>query len=137
MNIFELLQTLRSSLEPNDTDQFNNTWVSSNTKFEELHLNAKVEELISKKQENCILQIFMVYRNMIARLVMFIEASRNRHCSLFLRSAKALMQDFVSMDQIKYRRMWDVYIADMTKLQTEDPEVWDSFMQWNFSCQKK
>ena len=32
--------------------------------------------------------------------------------------------------------MWAVYIADMTKLQTEDPEVSDSFMQQNFSCQK-
>ena len=39
VNIFELLQTLRLSLESNDTDQFKNTWVSLNTKFEELHLD--------------------------------------------------------------------------------------------------
>ena len=67
---------------------------------------------------------------------MFIEASRNRDWSLHLRSAKALMKDFVSMHRIKYRRMWAVYIADMTKLQTEDLEVWDCFVQGNFSCQK-
>ena len=93
-----------------------------------------MEELIAKKQENCILQA--LYQNMLARLVMFIEASRNRDWSLYLRSAKALIQDFSSMDWIKYSRMWVVYIADMTKLQTEDPEVWDSFVQGNFSCQK-
>ena len=60
VDIFELLQILRLSLESNDTDQFKNTWVSLNTKFEELHLDAKVEKLIAKKQANCILQIFMV-----------------------------------------------------------------------------
>ena len=46
------------------------------------------------------------------------------------------MQDFVSMNRMKYRRIWAVYIADMTKLQTEVPEVWDSFIQGNFCCKK-
>ena len=55
VNIFELLQTLRSSLESNDTDHFKNIWVPLITKFEELHLVAKMEELIAKKQENRIL----------------------------------------------------------------------------------
>ena len=40
------------------------------------------------------------------------------------------------MDQIKYGRIRAVYITDMVKLQTDDPEVWESFMQGNFSCQK-
>ena len=78
----------------------------------------------------------MVYKNMVHRLFMFIEASRNRDWLLHLHSAKELMQDFISMDRIKYRRMWAVYIADMIKLETDEPDVWESFMQGNFSCQK-
>ena len=37
---------------------------------------------------------------------------------------------------MKYRRMWAVYITDMIKLETDEPDVWESFMQGNFSCQK-
>ena len=40
------------------------------------------------------------------------------------------------MDRIKYRRMWAVYIADMIKLETDEPNVWELFMQDYFNCQK-
>ena len=67
---------------------------------------------------------------------MFIEASRNLDWLLHFYSAKELMQDFISMACIRYRRMWAVYIADMIKLETDEPDVWESFMKGNFSCQK-
>ena len=67
---------------------------------------------------------------------MFIEALRNCDWLLHFYSAKELMQDFISMDCIKYRQMWAVYIADMIKLKTDEPDVCESFMQGNFSCQK-
>ena len=67
---------------------------------------------------------------------MFIEASSNRDWLLHLYSAEELMQDFIRMDRIKYRRMWAVYIADMINFETDEPDVWESFMQGNFSCQK-
>ena len=44
------------------------------------------------------------------------------------------MADLVSKDRIKYLRMWAVYIADMVNLESEDPEVWNSIMEGNFSC---
>ena len=44
-----------------------------------------------------------------------------------------LLQDFVSMDRIKYRRMWAVYIAICIIYEEEHPDVWDG----QFSVQKK
>ena len=46
------------------------------------------------------------------------------------------MKDLVSMDRIKYRRMWAAYIADMRRLEEDDPEVWRLFMSGEFSVQK-
>ena len=50
------------------------------------------------------------------------------------------MKDFASLDRIKYRRWWAIYIADMRHLQIsndpEDKKVWDAFMDGDFSCQK-
>ena len=49
------------------------------------------------------------------------------------------MKDFASLDRIKYRRWWAVYIADMRHLQSsndpEDKKVCDAFMAGDFSCQ--
>ena len=101
-----------------------------------LNIDAKILELIASKKNNGIMQVLMVYKNMVHRLFMFIEASRNRDWLHHLHAAKELMQDFLSMDRIKYRRMWAVYIADMIKLETDEPDVWETFMQGNFSCQK-
>ena len=76
------------------------------------------------------------YMNMVERLFDFIEASRTRNWFLHLSAARDLMQDFVRMDRIKYRRVWAVYITDMVKLEMDDPDIWNSFMEENFSCQK-
>lgn len=40
------------------------------------------------------------------------------------------------MNRIKYRRMWAVYLADMVQLEKDEPDIWKSFMEGNFSCQK-
>ena len=48
-----------------------------------------------------------------------------------------MLNDFVSMDRIKYRRMWAVYIADMHNLEEEQPDIWDMFMYGQFSVQEK
>ena len=46
------------------------------------------------------------------------------------------MQDFISMDRCNYRKGWMAYIADMKHLEISDPEIWDYFMDGNFSVQK-
>ena len=82
----------------------------------------------------------MGFVRMVIRLFTFIEASRPRNWLLHLSAAESLMQDFTSIDRIKYRRWWAVYIADMRHLQTstniEDRKIWDAFMAGDFSCQK-
>ena len=96
----------------------------------------KLDEFFKWTENNNLLEVYISYVNTVDRLFTFIEASRTRNWLLHLSAAKDIMADFVSMNRIKYRRMWAVYIADMVKLESEDPEVWSSFMEGNFSCQK-
>ena len=77
-----------------------------------------------------------VYCNMVKRLLEFIEASRTRNWLQHLFSAEGLMQDFISMDRCKYRKCWMVYIVDMKNLEYANPEIWQYFLQGNFSVQK-
>ena len=74
--------------------------------------------------------------NMVDRFFTFQEATRTRDWLLHLSAGQDLMQDMVSMNRIKYRRMWAVYLADMVQLEKDDPDIWKSFMEGNFSCQK-
>ena len=46
------------------------------------------------------------------------------------------MKDSGSVDRIKYRRMWAVYITDMKQLQYDHPEIWKHFCDGHFSIQK-
>ena len=39
------------------------------------------------------------------------------------------------MDRIKYRRMLPVYLADMKRIENEDPAMWKFFCDGNFSVQ--
>ena len=40
------------------------------------------------------------------------------------------------MDRIKYRKAWLAYFTDMKSLEVENPEIWNNFMEGNFSVQK-
>ena len=46
------------------------------------------------------------------------------------------MKDFTAMDRIKYRKAWLGYMTDMKSLEVENPEIWNYFMEGNFSVQK-
>ena len=46
------------------------------------------------------------------------------------------MQDFPNMIQMKYHRMWPVYIAGIYNLEHRDADVWAIFMAVDFSYQK-
>ena len=73
---------------------------------------------------------------MVQRLFTFIEASRTRHWLQHLSSAEDLMKGFIAIDLIKFRKAWLVYIADMRSLDDENSEIWNKFMEGNFSVQK-
>ena len=55
---------------------------------------------------------------MMKRFLTFIEVSQSRDCFLHLSAAEDLMQDFISMNRMKYRRMFAAYIADKRHLKT-------------------
>ena len=101
----------------------------------------KVNELLVKFDEKCAeskqYQFLKIYQKMVVeRLFTFIEASRTRKWKLHLPAAEDLMKDFCSMDHIKHRRMWAVYITDMKQLQYDHPEIWKHFYDGYFSIQK-
>ena len=81
-------------------------------------------------------RFMMVYTRMVKRLLTFIEASRSRDWLLHLSAAGYLIQDFTSMNRIKYRRMFAAYIAHMRYLQTSEPDIWKHFVSDEFCIQK-
>ena len=46
------------------------------------------------------------------------------------------MHDLIAMDRCKYRQGMMTYIADGKHLQISDPDVWNYFLDGNFSVQK-
>ena len=73
---------------------------------------------------------------MVQRLFIFFEASHTRNWLRHLSSAQDLMTDFIAMGRIKYRKAWLIYIAGMKSLEVENPEMWNYFMETNFTVEK-
>ena len=93
-----------------------------------IEFSQMLSQFDTNKQSNLTYRFMMVYIRMVKRLLTFIEASRSRDWLLHLSAAEDLMQDFISMNRIKYRRMFAAYIADMRYLQTSDPDM--EYMIW-------
>ena len=73
---------------------------------------------------------------MVERLLLFRHAVRSQDWLLHLKSTEDIIGDVISMDRIKYRRMLPVYLADMKHLESEEPTIWNSFLQGNFAVKK-
>ena len=135
-DILNLIKKSHISIASDDREEFRIAWNNFLVEIESLELDAKLQFVLEKKKSNKLLQFLIGLVHMIDRLFSFIEASRTRDWLKYLSAAEALIQDFCSMNRIKYRRMWTVYIADMRSLQTSSPEVWEAFMDGDFSIQK-
>ena len=129
-------ETANRALEKNDHVKFQRAFL----KFEESLTSIKFETLVEngckKRKNHEVLQFLPVYVRMMKRLLNFIQASRSRDWVFDVKSAEEMMLDFSSMNQMKYHRMWPIYIADMYNLQHQAPDVWAVFMRGDFSCQK-
>ena len=101
-----------------------------------MDLKQKWDSFRESKVNNLQFHFFTIYTNMVKRLLEFIQASRTRNWPQHLSAGEALMKDFISMDRIKYRKGWLVYIADMKNLEENNKEVWEYFMKGYFSVQK-
>ena len=106
-------------------------------KFEESLTSMKFETLVKngrkKRKNHEVLQFLLVYIRMVKRLLNFIQASRSPNWLVYLKSAKEMMLNFSSMNRMKHRIMWPVYIAGMYDLQHWAPDVWAIFMRGDFS----
>ena len=74
---------------------------------------------------------------MVERLLTFIYAKFNRNWIIHLKSGKDLCKDLCLMEQIKFLRLWIVYLANTISLEQEEPLIWEEFMGGSFWVQKK
>ena len=132
-NILNLIKKSHISIASDDREEFRISWNNFLVAIESLELDTKLHFVLEKKKSNKLLQFLMGLVHMVDGLFSFIEASRTRDWLKHLSAAEALIQDFCSMNRIKYRRMWTVYIADMRSLETSSLEVWEAFMDGDFS----
>ena len=76
------------------------------------------------------------YMRFVGWIWMFIRASREANWQLHLESLRALCKYLFVYDRQKYARMVPLYLAQMQKLEIEDPYIYDEFMAGNFSVNK-
>ena len=76
------------------------------------------------------------YMRFVGWIWMFIRASREANWQLHLESLRALCKYLFVYDRQKYARMVPLYLAQMQKLEIEDPDIYDEFMAGNFSVNK-
>ena len=121
-DLFTLTKMARKNIE-DDNFNLGNTIERLMLELSKIDFLQKYSQFDVDKQSNFTYRFLMVYIRMVQRLFTFIEASRARDWLLHLSAAEDLIQDFTSMNRIKYRRMFAAYIADMTYLQTSDPDM--------------
>ena len=111
-NLFTITEISRKDILDN-TSNLEDDINSLITELSKIEFSQKLSQFDASKQSNSIYRFMMVYIRMVKRLLTFIEASRSRDWLLHLSAAEDLMQDFTSMNRIKYRGMFAAYIADM------------------------
>ena len=135
-DVVNTISNARSAVNLSDHSKYLSAFVDFTKILEDLQFRHKWEQFQQSKSKNLQFVFITVYTRMVKRLLEFIEASQTRNWLQHLSSAEALMQGFIAMDHCKYRKGWMTYIADMKHLQTSDPDVWQYFMDGNFSVQK-
>ena len=112
----------------------------------EMKFNSFLEEINQENVFECI-QMFdkqlegqaKFYRNfmfMYEALLLFIRASRQRDWILHLNALHQMIPYFFAHDQLNYARLSPVYLSEMAVVQESEPEIWNLFMEGNFSVQK-
>ena len=101
-----------------------------------VNFKEKWDAFRQSKASNLQFEFFTIYTNMVRRLLEFIQASRARNWMQHLSAGEALMKDIISMDRIKYKKGFLVYLADMKNLQNSNEDIFKYFMEGNFSVQK-
>ena len=76
------------------------------------------------------------YMKFVACFLMFVRATREGGWNLHLESLKALTKYFFAHDRLNYARLVPLYLAQMQKIEVDDPDIYEEFMQGNFCVNK-
>ena len=76
------------------------------------------------------------YMQMVLTIFTFIRATRDGDWQLHLSSLDELCKYFFAHDKQKYARLIPLYLAEMSALETTDPDIHKEFMDGNFTVHK-
>ena len=83
----------------------------------------ETENGCKKRTNNSVLEFLLACIKMVKRLLNFIKLSWSCNWLLHFKSIEEMMLGFSSMNRMKYRRMWPVYITDMYDFQHRAPDL--------------
>ena len=89
----------------------------------------------AQRFNNAMFKSLMNYIHRVDTILCFVAASRNADLVLHLEAGEALSKMFFDMDQIKYKRLWPRYIADMYDLRTDHPM--QGTESWKYLCHQE
>ena len=76
------------------------------------------------------------YMHRVEVVLFFVAASRNADMTLRLAAGEQLSKLFLSMNRIKYKRLWPRYISYMHDLRTTYPDTWNELVGGSLSVSK-
>ena len=107
------------------------------TAMETDHLKERLEEFDKEmKSRNLLFKFTRDYMKFVACILMFLRATREGDWKLHLESLKALTKYFFAHDCLDYARLVPLYLAQMEKIEDDDPDIYNEFMQGNFCVNK-
>lgn len=101
------------------------------------NLKARLENFDKgMESQNPLFKFVRDYMKFVGCIMMFVRATREGNWKLHLESLKSLTKYFFAHDRLNYARLVPLYIAQMQKLEVEDPDVYHEFTQGNFCVNK-
>ena len=76
------------------------------------------------------------YMRFVSWIFLSIRATREGNWYLHIESLKGLCKYLFAHDRLNYARMVPLYLAQMDKLKTSDPDIHQEFLEGNFCVQK-
>ena len=99
-----------------------------------LEAMAKFDE--ERKATSPIFKFVRHYMQMVLVIYSFIRSTRDGLWKLHLSSLNELCKYFFAHDKQKYVRLVPLYLAEMTALETTDPDIYQEFIDGNFTVNK-
>ena len=100
---------------------------------ESLNLSKQLTDFDAKHSTNPMYQWARLYMKQVMTLLQFQRATRQGDWFLHLSSLEKLCTYFFAYNRLDYAQNIPEYVARMYQLQTTDPEIWQDFLQQEFT----